>query len=1182
MGVCYSCHPGGGPGEGIVQADGTVTPYDDPSLPATHTYDRDFFTYSPNAITQALISNGTIEETVQSIGEPTRHDWTKSGVMEADCLLCHIDPEKYRYRTADGLLSQSFRPRLMIFAERGQDGKATKISLGMPMTTGLANQSVLPYTDSAQRMSRPTPMITLMQLPKENVGEMFQMWTDGLKQIQASGILLPYALYGQNVQKIWGPQGIKEEYCANPNGAADEMQRLMNAGPAINQLFEGFLGYMKQNGFLPEEATMEDMMKMFFNDFIYGYRIKMNIGPVPPQMEQFMPIPSPLRAYEPGKFYTNWDSPDASVRDYVRSPLVEGQGIPYSGKVGVGDGAMMYAMGQAMQGNPAYLYPDGSPNLKAVMNDVYAGKIPQEQIRLTLHDYLPGFFYMMPVAELMGLDLNGDNMPATYVQLVNNGGEWTAKAYYNTSDLGDNMALNMEMFGSSADDIDSYKWTKVCGQCHAMTQDHGNSEWTRARLYNVGMPADWVKNGQFVNWTDDEEAPGYDVHMSSKKMGCGSCHLRNAGDIEAKHNFLKGTDTAHMVRNDLDNNPKPKTCEGCHMFGEDLDAPNPTSAHEEKFGENTGRHIGQIACETCHQPYKRTWKFRAFDDTLGYYGNFDNRLGFNVLPGGTNDMLAFPAEYALSPVYGTSPGYGIPHFNMLSQHIDADGSGDVVAMDFVSQMVDYFNMNGSPDPGQLVNGMPTNPAFDFWNYFYEYNMDLYKAEGVPLDYVSAYNNEVYNPLYWANGRNGYPMVEIGNPITILTWVDVNPQPDHDMNDIAYGGAKVLYLREINAAIRSFDINTSYGKLTREELRDIPPNDPTYAQNPYVSKIILKDSNYVIFDHTGDMYPDLWWPEDVRAMQDALVKVLKAEGETDPKPVLFMAAHFFSDSHAILHAEKALGAKSCNDCHGLSTGPEASPGAHRITDRVINFLPWAPPWFTEDNRFLRYAPDEVPDGAPVWMKRAGMVMNNPDGLFVVDGEVAYVEPITANNMSILGAKAEDVLKLSKHHAEELFYMVAEGSVKGEEIEGIDHSLLSQEELETTYVRQVVNGPWDQVVHFYVPEQMKSEIAEMGFMPQEELIYVNGAGMFPAYVAKVGINGGMHESCIIRLPFSGAEASIVSMAPGQTSYRFDNDAVVLGHSSSYIYVKVDHDGEYAAVERSAATGVNAELWEAFIQP
>ncbi len=119
MAVCYSCHLGGGPAEGIVQEDGTVIPYDDPSLSPTHTYDRDFYTYTSNDITGALLSDQTIEETIASIGDPKRHDWSKSGVMEADCLGCHIDPESpIVLRAADGLKAKPFRPRMLIFAER--------------------------------------------------------------------------------------------------------------------------------------------------------------------------------------------------------------------------------------------------------------------------------------------------------------------------------------------------------------------------------------------------------------------------------------------------------------------------------------------------------------------------------------------------------------------------------------------------------------------------------------------------------------------------------------------------------------------------------------------------------------------------------------------------------------------------------------------------------------------------------------------------------------------------------------------------------------------------------------------------------------------------------------------------------------------------------------------------------
>ncbi len=1167
LGTCYSCHPGGGPAEGIVQADGTVTPYDDPSLTPVHSYDRDFYTYSPNATTLGLYGGNTIEETVRNNGEPYRHDWTKTGVMEADCLLCHMDPEaKQTWTAADGLKVKTFRPRLMIFAQR-QNGQITKISLGMPLATGLQAESVLNYTDPAQRFSRPTSLFTMAQLPAEITGEMMKMWTDGLKQIEASGKSLPYALYAppQVVAKIWGPQGIKPEYCANPMGPADEMQRLQNTNNEINQLFMGFLDYLKGKGLLPSDATMSDMMAMFFNDFIYGYRIKMATG-------NFMPIPVPLRAYEPGKFYTDWDSPDASVRDYLRAPLIEGEGIPYSGRVGSGWQAAMFAIGRAMQGDMTYMRPDGNPDISKVFEDMMAGKLPPTIAEGIKHNYLPNFFYMMPTAVLMGVDVNGDNYPMTYIQIVRNGDDWQAKAYYNVADLGDG-TINIDIFGGR-EDINSYKWVKICGQCHVMTKDHGNSEWSRARLYNLGMPADWVKNGQFVNWTDDPEAPGYDVHMSSKKMGCGTCHLREVGNLENLHNFLKGTDTAHMVRNDLDNNPRPKTCEYCHINGGDPEAPNPTTAHEEKFGENTGRHMALIECEVCHQPYKRTWRFRAFDDTLGYYGNFDNRFGLNVLPGGDGSMMAFPPEYALSPVYGTSPGYGIPHFHMLSQHIDADGSGKIQPMDFVAQMVDYFWMDGSADPGLIVNGMPTNMKFDFWKYFYQLTLNAY---GVSFD--PRYDNEVYPPLYWANVRNGYPQVTIGNPITILTWVDVNPQPDHDMSDIAYGGAKVLYLREINSAIKAYFMPTKVGMIDPRTMAMIGPNDPEFARNPYVAKVILKDSGYVIFDHTGDMYPDLWWPEDVRAMQEALKKVLKAEGEADPKPVLFMAAHYFSDSHGIQPAEKALGANSCYDCHGDYT---KDPGAHRITDRIITFLPWAPPWFNEEGRILKYDPENVPEDAPIWMKRAGMVMNNPNGYFVVDGEVAYIKPIQANGMAVLGARAEEVLHLSKHHAEELFYMVAEGSVKGAEIDEIDTSKLTEAEKNMEFVRQVVTSPWNQKLYFYIPEELKHHIAECGFQPTAEKIYLYNQGMAEGFVAKIGFAEEVgSEPMIIKLPYFGANPTIVTMVPGDTAFRPDSSAVILNQTSGYVTVKVYHPGEFAAVDAQLLTFPNAEQWEAWLK-
>ena len=1172
--TCESCHPGGGPVEGIVNIDGTMTPFDDPSLAPEHSYDRDFYNYNSNDITMAIYGSDSISETMANLGDPKPHDWSKSGVVEADCLLCHIDPESpYSYRAADGLKVQTFRPRMMIFAERDENFKPQKISFGMPTKVGLENSSALYYSDSLQRMGRPTPMMALGQLPKEIVGEMMQMWVDGLKQIETQGINLPFALYGPNIAKIWDATGmIKAAYCANPNGVADEMGRLQGSQAAIGALFQGFLQYMIGKGLLPPNADMNMLMGLFFNDFIYAYKIQF-------PNDMMLPIPYALRAYEPGKFYTNWDSFHASTRDYIRSGLIEGEGIPYVGKNGTELSATMYAMGLIMGGDYRYVNPaTGQLDLSLVIQDLQEGKIPGGSINPVLHDYLPNFFNYMPSGELMGLDFNQDGAPVTYLRIDRDGDEWQAKVFYNLDDIGPNGMLPMaEMFGGEKD-RESWKWVKVCGQCHVMTKDHGNSEWTKARLYNLGFPADYVKNGHYVNFTDDQEDRGYDVHMSGKWMGCGSCHLREGGSLSDKHNFLKGVDTAHMVRNDLDANPRVKSCEGCHLAGQDTHANNPALRHEEIFGETTGRHLSEVSCQACHVPFRKTWRFRAFDDTLGYYGNFDNLMGYNILPGGDGAIMAFPSPaYAISPVYSCSPGYGIPHFNMLANHIESDGQG-IESMDVQSQMVDYFYMDGESDPGQLVNGMPTNFKFDFWKYFLQTSYEGMKSMGIPIEYTELTDNEVFPPLYYANGINGYPQVVTGNPITVMTWVDTNPQPDADMSDMAYGGARIIYLKELNAIISDYKKPTKLGMVNPMEMAMIPPNDPTWAENPYVGRVILKESGYVIFDHTGDMFADIWWDEDVKAVQEALKKVIIAEGGTDPNPVLFLAAHYFSDSHGVQPKEYALGAKSCNDCHGDAT---KDAGALRVTDRIISYLPWAPPWFRDENRAMRYDPEQ------------GMVPANPDGLFIVDGEVDYIKVIEANGMRFLGAREKDILKLSHHHAEALFSLTSEGTVTGDSIFGVDPTLLTQEERETEYEKQIVNGPWMDKTHFYIPSELKPLLAGLGFVVGgKNDVYLSGRGFAQAYTLRYELNpphgvthGGLRPvalpAAIIRLPFTGSTPEIWSLGENDTFFKLDTDAVIVGHQSAYVLVKVYEPGEYVAVEQGAGGG-NAllyDLWGAF---
>ena len=1215
--VCLSCHPGGGPAEGIVQADGTVTPYDDPSLTASHTYDRDFYTYDSNDIVKASFgSDGspdsldTIASVVTAVGEPREVDWNRSGIMEADCMICHIDPEgPQTLEAADGLNVFPNRPRLMVFAERDESGNVTKISIGSPLTTGLSSQTALPYTNDAQRMGRPTSMLALMQLPSQNVGEMMDMWTSGLKQIEDDNIAngetrLPYALYGQNVAKIWDENGIRAEYCANPNGPADEMQRLQDNQADIDNLFAGFLQYMKDSGFLPEDATMDDMMAMFFNDFIYAYNIKNAMDPD----EGLMPLPVPLRAYEAGRFYTDWDNPNASARDYVRAPLVEGQGMEYIGRTGLAWNATMYGMGLAMQGDPTYIDPaTGQVMTDAVLNDLFNGTIPAGAIKGVLHDYLPSFFGVMASAELMGLDLDQDGTPICYVQLVKDPGtgEWSARTYWEVDEV-TYQSIHMHMFGGS-EDAASAKWIKVCGQCHVMTHDDASGV-DHGRMYNLGMPADWVKNGAFINNTDDADAAGYDVHMSSSdgtKMGCGTCHLKQEGfhptkDLEEMHNFLKGTDTAHMARNDLDNNYRPKTCERCHLHDfVNEGCTDPTAAHEAKFGETTARHIENIACQTCHVPFKKTWRFRAFDDTLGYYGNFDNRMGYDVLdyrdqsqnPQPSFKIMAYPGVYAISPVYGTSPGYGIPHFNMVAQHIDADPAAGTVAMDYVSEMVDYFHITKEGEPGRLVNGMPTNPGFDFWKYFYQMNLNMKMQAGIPLSYDPEWDNEVLPPLYWANGQNGYPQIVIGNPITIMTWVDGNPENGaYDMSDLAYNGARVLYVRELNAAIREYRPPTQLG-ADPGYLAGIGPNDSNYANDPLVGKVILKDSGYIIYDHTGDMYPDIWYVEDVRAVQDALKTVLQAEGVVDPQPMIFMAAHYFSDTHGVQPKEHSLGSASCADCHLNDSGDDQAPataGAHRTTDRIVTFLPWQPPWFQEANRALVYNP------ATGEMEPTGNTGSDGNGaFFIVDGEVAYIEGFgntaagqdLANGLMILGARQSDLLALSEHHAEELFYLNGSDEVAGTAIPGVNQIFLTQEEKDAVYINQIANGPDDLLLHMQIPRHLKEEreITELGVVQfKQRVVFPAGPSNYAgdAYVVRVGLEGyDGTDTLFLCMPITEKPGNYQYSWPilvkedmaGSGYYRIDAGpnaaARIVGAFPGYVKIKVygahGGTGRYAAV-------------------
>ncbi|GAB4261512.1 cytochrome c3 family protein [Deferrisoma sp.] len=50
-----------------------------------------------------------------ALSAPHLHDWGESGVLEAECLTCHLDPYENRLHTADGVDAQNYAPRLKIF-----------------------------------------------------------------------------------------------------------------------------------------------------------------------------------------------------------------------------------------------------------------------------------------------------------------------------------------------------------------------------------------------------------------------------------------------------------------------------------------------------------------------------------------------------------------------------------------------------------------------------------------------------------------------------------------------------------------------------------------------------------------------------------------------------------------------------------------------------------------------------------------------------------------------------------------------------------------------------------------------------------------------------------------------------------------------------------------------------------
>ncbi|MBE0617809.1 MAG: hypothetical protein IH608_07785, partial [Proteobacteria bacterium] len=120
--TCTSCHMGGGPYE----VDRNGRRYDefyaqnkqDIADGVFGRFNGDYFRYDLQDVAAApfnFVLDALGMGPSPSLSAPKLHDWSESGVLEAECLTCHLDPFLKRLRTADGVDSQNYSPRLRIF-----------------------------------------------------------------------------------------------------------------------------------------------------------------------------------------------------------------------------------------------------------------------------------------------------------------------------------------------------------------------------------------------------------------------------------------------------------------------------------------------------------------------------------------------------------------------------------------------------------------------------------------------------------------------------------------------------------------------------------------------------------------------------------------------------------------------------------------------------------------------------------------------------------------------------------------------------------------------------------------------------------------------------------------------------------------------------------------------------------
>ena len=204
-------------------------------------------------------------------------------------------------------------------------------------------------------------------------------------------------------------------------------------------------------------------------------------------------------------------------------------------------------------------------------------------------------------------------------------------------------------------------------------------------------------------------------------------------------------------------------------------------------------------------------------------------------------------------------------------------------------------------------------------------------------------------LYYWKGTHGNQIM-IGNPITVTTWFDKTME-------------KILYPREMNAAVRGI-----FQEKSGRKYAELITNDRIYDKTGFMGH--------------PDMKPEISTLDDIRKMRKALIVVLKKEGEKNPNPALYIAAHYFKISHNVLPADQALGANgTCTACHGKNG---------RIEDRIVTFTPNSIQGFNQGVK---------------------------EGLIMIDPEISYVKPVDLDKdgkPDVLGASEKNILKVTKAH------------------------------------------------------------------------------------------------------------------------------------------------------------------------